>query len=49
MLFSKKVHEYVQEWKIDSMNFVDFKLSLEEKLNFEQILVQNLLNSGLFG
>ena len=48
MLFSKKVHEYVQEWKIYSMNFADFKLSLDEKLKFEQIIEQNLLNSGLF-
>jgi len=29
-----------------SLNFTDFKLSTEEKLKFEQILVQNLINSG---
>ena len=27
--------------------FTDFKLSLEEKLKFEQIIMQNLLDSGL--
>ena len=30
-----------------SLNFADFKLSLEEKLKFEKILVQDLSNAGL--
>ena len=30
-----------------SLNFTDFKFIYEEKLMFEQTLVQNLLNSGL--
>ena len=32
----------------DFLKFTYFKLHLEEKLKFEQILVQNLLNSGLY-
>ena len=31
-----------------SLHFTDFKLSFEEKLKFEEILVQNLSDAGLF-